>query len=203
MVYQLRDTESLIRESLEGLDCFAQGGNDHYRILFPLPHDRLQEVYVDASHGPSGERLLSIFSVCGPADPKHFEFALRLNDKLSYGSLSVRNVHGDAMFVMNRTFARDHVCAADIRAAMMEIARRSDRVEQQLTNADVYSGRASQFGAATNVPAIETYGILLAAGVFVVAFLLIGGHWSELRGQRGASRLMNRIITRDRVRGGG
>ena len=122
VVYQLRDTDSLIRESLEGLDCFAQGGSDHYRILFPLPHDRLQEVYVDASHGPSGERLLSIFSVCGPADPKHFEFALRLNDKLSYGSLSVRNVHGDAMFVMNRTFARDHVCAADIRAAMMEIA---------------------------------------------------------------------------------
>ena len=32
------------------------------------------------------------------------------------------------------------------------------------------------------MPAIETYGILLAAGVFVVAFLLIGGHWSELRG---------------------
>ncbi len=138
VVYQLRDTDSLIRESLEGVDCFSQGGHDHYRILFPLPHDRLQEVYVDASQGPSGERLLSVFSVCGPAEPKHFEFALRLNDRLSYGSLSVRNVNGEPMFVMNRTFSRDHVCAADIRAAMLEIARRSDRVEEQLTNADLY-----------------------------------------------------------------
>lgn len=138
VIYQLRDTDSLIREALDGIDCFAQGGHDHYRIVFRLPQDRLQEVYVDVSQGPSGERLLSVFSVCAPAEPKNFEFALRLNDRLSYGSLSVRNVHGDPMFVMNRTFARDHVCALDIRAAMLEIARRSDRVEQQLTNIDLF-----------------------------------------------------------------
>ena len=138
VIYGLRDTDSLIRESLEGIDCFLQGGHDHYRIVFRLPNDRLQEVYVDVSQGPHGERLLSVFSVCGPAEAKNFEFALRLNDRLSYGSLSIRNVHGDPMFVMNRTFARDHVCALDIRAAMLEIARRSDRVEQQLTNADLF-----------------------------------------------------------------
>jgi serine/threonine-protein kinase len=42
------------------------------------------------------------------------------------------------MFVMTRTFARDRVCAADIRAALLEIARRADRVEQQLTDSDLY-----------------------------------------------------------------
>jgi len=137
-VLQLRDTEALIRESVEGLDCYIHGALDHYRVFFRLPADRLQEVYAEVSHGPSGERVLSIFSVCGPAEPKNFEFALRLNDKLSYGSLSVRNVNGQPMFVMNRTLPRDHVCSADIRAAMVEIARRSDRVEQQLTDADLY-----------------------------------------------------------------
>lgn len=138
VVLQLRDTDSLIRESVEGFHCFVQGAHDHYRILFEVPGDRLQEVYVEVTQGHHGERLLSVFSVCGPAEPKHFEFALRLNDKLSVGALSVRNVNGEPMFVMNRTFARDHVCSADIRAAMIEIARRSDRVEQQLTNADLY-----------------------------------------------------------------
>ncbi|MCA1686001.1 MAG: serine/threonine protein kinase [Planctomycetia bacterium] len=138
VIFQLRDTEGLIRESVEGLDCLIQGGRDHFRIFFRLPEDRLQEVYAEVSKAPNGERVLTIFSVCGPADSRHFEFALRLNDSLSYGSLSVRNVGGEPMFVMNRTFARDHVCAADIRAAMIEIARRSDRVEQQLTNADLY-----------------------------------------------------------------
>jgi serine/threonine-protein kinase len=138
VVYALRDTDSLVRESLDGLDCFVQGGHDHYRAFFRLPGDRLQEVYLEVSQGTSGERLLSVFSVCGPADPRHYEFALRLNDRLSYGSLSVRNVNGEPMFVMARTFARDHVCAADVRAAMTEIARRADHVEEQLTNADLY-----------------------------------------------------------------
>ena len=134
----LQDTESLVKESVAGLDCFVQGGLDQFRILFPLPANRLQEVYAEVSTASGGERLLSIFSVCGPAEPKHFEFALRLNDKLSSGSLSVRNINGDPMFVMTRSFPRDQVGPAEVRTAMLEIARRSDRVEQQLTNADFY-----------------------------------------------------------------
>ncbi len=137
-IFNLRDTEALVRESLDGLDCFVQGARDNYRILFQLPNDRLQEVYLEVTQNRQGERLLSVFSVCGPADPNHFEFALRMNDKLTYGSLSIRNVNGQPMFVMTRTFAREHVCAADVRAALLEIARRGDRVEQQLSDADLY-----------------------------------------------------------------
>jgi serine/threonine-protein kinase len=137
-VYHLRDTESLVRESLDGLDCFVQGGRDYYRVLFQLPGDRLQEVYVEPAEGKRGERLLSVFSVCGPADPRHFEFALRVNAKLTFGSLSIREVNGQPMFVMTRTFARDHVCASEVRSALQEIARRADRIEQQLNDADLY-----------------------------------------------------------------
>ena len=138
VIHQLRDTESMIRESVEGINCFVQGARDRFRIVFHLPTERLQEVYIESNIGPGGERLISVFSVCAPADPRHFEFALRLNDRLSYGSLSLRNVNGEPMFVMTRTFPRDHVCAMDIRAALLEIARRSDVVEQQLTNADLF-----------------------------------------------------------------
>lgn len=137
-IYNLRETEVLVRESVEGLHCFIQGGRDTYRILFELPNDRLQEVYLEVTLGDQGQRLLSVFSVCGPADPKHYEFALKLNDRLTYGSLSIRSVNGQPMFVMARTFARDLVCGADVRAALLEIARRADHVEMQLTNADLY-----------------------------------------------------------------
>ncbi len=116
----------------------ARGRADRFRIVFHLPTQRLQEVYVEGNVGPGGERVISVFSVCAPADPRHYEFALRLNDRLSYGSLSIRNVNGDPMFVMTRTVPRDHVCPTDIRAALLEIARRSDVVEQQLTNADLF-----------------------------------------------------------------
>ena len=67
-VYNLRETESLVRECVEGLHCFIQGGRDTYRILFPLPNDRLQEVYLEVTQGKQGERLLSVASL-GSATP--------------------------------------------------------------------------------------------------------------------------------------
>lgn len=134
----LRDTEGLVRDSVEGLDCFVQGARDQFRLMFPLPNDRLQEVYLEVTQGREGERFLSVFSVCGPAEPEHFEFALKLNAELTYGSLSIRNVNGQAMFVMTRTFPRDRIATVDVRAALLELARRADRVEQQLGDADLY-----------------------------------------------------------------
>ena len=103
-----------------------------------MPNDRLQEVYLEVGHGRHKERLLSVFSVCCPAEPKHYEFALKLNAELTYGGLSVRTVNGVPMFVMSRTYSLAHVNPVEIRATLKEVARRSDWVEQQLTHADVY-----------------------------------------------------------------
>ena len=137
-IHRLRDTESLIRESVQGLDCFIQGCRDTFRVIVTLPGDRLQEVVIEASDGTSQERLLSVFSVCGPADPSHYEYALKLNSHLTYGSISVHDVLGTPMFVMSRTFLRDTVSPEDLRHALLEIARRSDRVEKELTRMDQY-----------------------------------------------------------------
>jgi serine/threonine protein kinase len=138
VIASLHDTESLLRASVDGLSCFIQGGRDHFRVLFQLPNDRLQEVYLEVTQGRHGERFLSVFSVCGPAQPEHFEFALKLNAELTYGSLSIREVNDQPMFVMTRTFPRDRIAAVDVRAALLEIARRADRVEHRLTDADLY-----------------------------------------------------------------
>lgn len=138
VINEMIDTESLVRESVEGLDCFVQGARDHFRILFRLPNDRLQEVYVEAGLGRHKEQILSVFSVCCPAEPRHYEFALKLNAELTYGGLSVRCVNGLPMFVMSRTYSRSHTDPDEIRVALREIARRSDWVEQQLTQADIY-----------------------------------------------------------------
>ncbi len=138
LIAQMLDTETLVRESVEGLDCFVQGARDHFRILVKLPKNRLQEVYVEVGQGRHKERLLSVFSVCCPADSRHYEFALKLNAELTYAGLSVRVVNGEPMFVMSRAYPRAHADAAHVQAAIREIAKRSDWVEQQLTQADVY-----------------------------------------------------------------
>ena len=138
VIAQLRDTEGLLRESVTGIDCFIQGARDHWRILFELPNNRLQEVYLEVTSNRHNERLLTVFSVCCPADSRHYEFALRLNSEITYGGLSIREVNNQPMFVMTRTFPRGHVQPEAIRSALVDIARRSDWVEQQLTHADVF-----------------------------------------------------------------
>jgi eukaryotic-like serine/threonine-protein kinase len=137
-IHLLRDTESLVRDSARGLDCFIQGCRDTFRVILPLPGDRLQEVVIEATEGKNGERFLSVFSVCGPADPDYYAYALSLNAHLTYGSISIKDVLGTPMFVMSRTFPRDSVRPEDVRDALLEIGRRSDLIERQLTRLDQY-----------------------------------------------------------------
>ena len=135
----LRETEGLVREALIGLDGHIEhGARDAFRVIVPVPDERLQEVYIEATEGRHGERLLTIYSVCAPATPNHYEFALKLNAELTYGSLSIREVNGQRMFVMSRTYSRAHITPADLKATVAEIARRGDKVEQQLTHMDLF-----------------------------------------------------------------
>ncbi len=140
LIHQLRDTESFLRESLHGVDSFIQGARDAFRVLIPQPNDRLQEVMVEVNDGEEGkdERYLSVFSVCGPADPTYYGYALALNSRLTYGSLSIRYVLGAPMLVMSRTFVRDRMRAGDLRDAIVEIAHNADRIEAQMTRMDLY-----------------------------------------------------------------
>jgi serine/threonine-protein kinase len=139
VIRQFRDTESLIRGSLRGVDCILQGSRDTFRIVLPQQRgERLQEVMVEVSEGSNNERFLSVFSVCGPAEPRHYASALALNGRLTYGSLSIREVLGAPMLVMSRAFPRDGVRVSELRDAIKEIARRSDQIQQQLTQLDQY-----------------------------------------------------------------
>jgi serine/threonine-protein kinase len=135
---RLRDTETLIRESTHGLDCLIQVCRDTFRVIMSLPDNRLQEVVIEMFEDKRGERFLSVFSVCGPAEPAYYEYALKINSHLTYGSISVHDVLGTPMFVMSRTFARDSVRPEELRQALIEIARRSDRIEKQITCMDQY-----------------------------------------------------------------
>ncbi len=137
-LHELSDPDDLIREALEGVAGLLMGSHGHYRLLLQLPGGRLQEVYVEADADRMGHRRLTIYSVCCPAEPTHFEFALRLNAELTHGSLSVRDVNGRPMFVMTRAYPGGRATADEVRAAVQEIALRSDRVEQQLTRADLF-----------------------------------------------------------------
>lgn len=136
---QLRDTDSLVHEALVGVDCFIQhGGREQHRLILPVPGDHLHEVYLEVVQGSKGIRLLQIYSVCAPAEPKNYEFTLRLDSESTNGGLSIREVHSQPMFAMPRTYVRGNATSADIRATVLEITRRGDRIEQQSTQSDIF-----------------------------------------------------------------
>ena len=132
----LRNPDEVVREALDGTGGVVSGGQGRYRVLLQLPGGRLQEVHAEATVDRLGHRLLSVYSVCCPAEPGHFEFALRLNAELTYGGLSIREVDGRPMFVMTRAYPDGRASPEEVRAAVLEIAHRSDRVELELTRAD-------------------------------------------------------------------
>jgi serine/threonine-protein kinase len=137
-VAQLRDIEALVRDALEELDGVQELSRKEWMVVLKVPGNRLQEVRIEVGQGRKERRILSVYSVCCPADPHHYEFALKLNAELTYGGLSIHEVDGKSMFVMTRTYPGGNVSPEEIRAAVFEIARRSDWVEQQLTRADVF-----------------------------------------------------------------
>lgn len=138
ILFDYQDIESIVRESIEGVDGLVQGGSDLWRVIMRLPRDRLQEVYLEIERGPLGQSSLTIYSVCSPADPKNYEFVLRLNNDMPYVGISIRDVNGQPMFIMTRTFDRASLRSSEIRSTIYEIARRSDWVEEQLTKTDLY-----------------------------------------------------------------
>lgn len=138
LLFDYQDIESIVRESLESVDGLVQGGSDLWRVIIRLPRERIQEVYLEIEKGPLGQTSLTVYSVCGPADPANFEFALRLNNDLPYVGISIRDVNGQAMFIMTRTFDRASLRSSEIRNTIHEIARRADWVEELLTKMDLY-----------------------------------------------------------------
>jgi hypothetical protein len=139
IVSELRDLAALVREALEGVrGVLEEHDPEHFRVLLKVPGGRLQEVHLEISRGRHNRKLLSVYSVCCPADPRHYEFALKLNAELTYGGLSVRVVDGQPMFVMARNYPGGDLSPNEIRAAVLEIARRGDWVERQLTKLDQY-----------------------------------------------------------------
>jgi len=115
---------------------------DHeHRITLSVPQagGRMQRVCVEECAAPIGqERVVKIYSICGPANPDYFRRALELNARLCHGSLAVEDVMGTPHFVMVNSFPRATCDPEEIRRSVVEIGRWADEVEKKLTVADRY-----------------------------------------------------------------
>ncbi len=132
-----RDLESLLIEAFgnEPAVTWVRSG-DNYCVTRQLPGDRKQRVFLEPTPHAVHERVLLLYSICCPAIPSYYEQALLQNAVVLHGSLAIREIDGQKMFVVINAYPRSTVAPEEIRRSVLEIAAQSDQVEQRLTGHD-------------------------------------------------------------------
>jgi len=134
-----RDIESLLIEAFSNDTAVAwiREGN-RYAVTRQLPQNRRQVVFIEATDHAPQEKLLLIYSTCCRAHGSYYEQALRQNWIVMHGSLAIRDIDGEPMFVVINAYPRSTVEPEEIRRSVIDIATQADEVERQLTGQDLY-----------------------------------------------------------------
>jgi serine/threonine-protein kinase len=133
------DIETLLATAFDGQSNVTwKREADEVRVAVRLPDGRRQTVHVRASEHAVADRLLLLYSLCGPARPQFFEQGLRLNAEMAHGSLAIREIAGIPQFVMIDTYPRATVDAEELRRSILELAAKADAMEKLLGGGDRY-----------------------------------------------------------------
>jgi len=128
----------LVAAAVYGTDVSAEEKAPGYLLRVPLG-DRHQDVTVNFHAKDSdGVRLLVVYTRCGPASTKHYEWALRQNVKMSAGAIAIADVAGNPEFVIVDVLVHDSVTPQLLIESVRRIARKGDQLEAALTKADTH-----------------------------------------------------------------
>jgi serine/threonine-protein kinase len=134
----IRNVGALLEEAMgdDGSIAFESVENDSRWILqASQPDGRRQRVFVELSDPDS---LVSIYSTCCEAVADFDRTALERNGRMAHGSIAIRPIDGRPHFVVIDTYPRATVDAEELRRSVHEVARQADRVERELTGADIH-----------------------------------------------------------------
>lgn len=134
------DTVRLIRE-LVARSGYEAGPSSHgWRMVVPLQLDRRQGVYVGyAGTDPEGRSILSLVSVCGPANDRDTRILLKLNARSVEGHFAIKVLRGEEYYVVIHNLACDALAQLDPSSIVRRIAEAADGLEDRLTRGlDIY-----------------------------------------------------------------
>lgn len=135
----LRTLHSLIEESLRDTAIEIAGTGNRYELVVPLKCGRKQRVIVQVCDSAAiAEQVVRVYSICGPADEKHYRRALELNPHFPHGAIGLENIDGRSYFVMTNAFPRATCDPEELRHSILGIAQRADDVERCITGNDLH-----------------------------------------------------------------
>jgi hypothetical protein len=134
------DTSRLLRDLVcrSGFDARPSGHG--WRVVVPLQLDRQQAVYLGHAGTDSERRaILSLVSVCGPANDRDGRILLKLNARVVEGHFAIRMLRGEEYFVVIENLPADSVGSLDASGLVRRIAEVADGLEDRLSRGlDLY-----------------------------------------------------------------
>jgi hypothetical protein len=134
------DTARLLRELAHRSGFEARPSGPGWRLDVPLHLDRRQAVYVGyAGVDPEGRSILSLVSVCGPANERDARILLKLNARAVEGHFAIRVLRGEEYFVVIENVPADALERIDPSPLVRRIALTADGLEERLSRGrDIY-----------------------------------------------------------------
>jgi len=125
--------DELMKKVVEGTSWAMTAEPEGYTVTVDLPGGRSQRVQcIFQPLQGKGTPLVLIYTGCGPAKQELYEAALKLNARLPFGAVALREVGGDPLFVMVNSFIRESISVKDIKKSVSRLAKEADALEKQL-----------------------------------------------------------------------
>ena len=129
--------EAIIQAAVKDSDIEVRQHSGGYVLTVRLEASRRQRVTVSfTAQDFEDEPLVVVYTECGPAAPKNYEWALRQNLRMSFGAIALRDRGGQPTFVMVNTHHRATLDVDELRKSVLLLAAKGDKLEEALTKAD-------------------------------------------------------------------
>ncbi len=126
----------LNREAVFGTDVSADDRPHGALLRVPLG-DRHQDVTLNLRAKDSDDAgLVVVYTRCGPANSKHYEWALRQNVRMSAGAIGIADVEGKPEFVIVDVLPRNGLTPRMLIESVKRVARKGDQLESALLKVD-------------------------------------------------------------------
>lgn len=126
--------EELINAAVKNADWSLERNPDGWSVLVHLPHGRKQSIRCIFQESSKGSPLVIVYTKCGPAKESLYEAALKLNLRLPFGAVAVRESEGQKLFVMVNSFLRETLTPLQLKKSVERLAKEADALEKRLSS---------------------------------------------------------------------
>jgi HEAT repeat protein len=123
----------LLKRAVEGTrGDWREESQGRFTVNLPVGNaaQKVTVLFGGADH--DGSEIVVVYTVCGPAARSKYGSALRLNMRMSYGAVALRDVGGEPHFVMFNSILRHGLTPIELRKSIVAIGERSVAVAKQL-----------------------------------------------------------------------